>query len=112
MLLMVDTRNASTCLRTSGLAKASSSVRESCFLHISPPHTMATILRQGARPLLLQQTFRHATRSMSSQFGFGSPLAPERQRPQETQAFSPIPYVTESVVCPHRIAQPFLMLTL
>jgi len=63
-------------------------------------HTdMATILRRSARVAVFRDNFKHGTRSMSSQFGFGSPFPSEQQRQQAPQAFVPLPYVTESVVC-------------
>ncbi|OAK95059.1 ATP-dependent Clp protease proteolytic subunit 1 [Phaeosphaeriaceae sp. SRC1lsM3a] len=57
---------------------------------------MATILRRGARPSTFQNLVKHGNRSISSQFGFGAPF-PHNQQRQPTQAFTPIPYVTESM---------------
>jgi hypothetical protein len=61
---------------------------------------MATMLSQrAARPLLSRQCLVHGTRSLYSQYGFCPPFPPEHQQRQAPQAFSPIPYVTESIVC-------------
>jgi hypothetical protein len=82
--------------RTSALARAASTSRVPP--RPRPPHTMATILRRGARPSVLFKYIQHGTRSVSSRFGFGAPFPQDQQQRQPTQAFSPIPYVTESSV--------------
>ncbi|KAH7393914.1 Clp protease-domain-containing protein [Phaeosphaeria sp. MPI-PUGE-AT-0046c] len=58
---------------------------------------MATILRRGARPSVIQNLIKNGPRSISSQFGFGAPFPQEQQQRQSPRAFTPIPYVTESM---------------
>ncbi|KAL5116811.1 hypothetical protein ACEQ8H_005292 [Pleosporales sp. CAS-2024a] len=57
---------------------------------------MATLLRRGTRASTLLHGVRGGSRSMSSRFGFGAPATWEPEQRQSPQAFSPIPYVTES----------------
>ncbi|KAF1920607.1 Clp protease-domain-containing protein [Ampelomyces quisqualis] len=58
---------------------------------------MATILRRGARPCAINTITRNATRSISGHFGFGAPYLQEQSQRQAPRAFSPLPFVTESI---------------
>ncbi|KAH4893614.1 ATP-dependent Clp protease proteolytic subunit [Parastagonospora nodorum] len=58
---------------------------------------MATILRRGARPSVFQKCIKNGSRPMSNRFGFGAPFPSHQEQRQSPQAFSPIPYVTESM---------------
>ncbi|KAH8727102.1 Clp protease-domain-containing protein [Phaeosphaeriaceae sp. PMI808] len=57
---------------------------------------MATILRNFTRPRNFQAIVKYGGRSISSQYGFCPPFPSEKQQRQTPQAFTPIPYVTES----------------